>query len=474
MTSFRSFLNAGLSALALFTAAPASAADYVIAVPEILARDDATRLHQDLVTFVMDQAAPGDTLRVVNATALDTIATFTIPEGSAASIANLRRRALASALEAWGRFVVTRYVDAPAPDADSAGRILLPQVLTHLATQTYADLPADARDICVLVIGSARYQDPREPDFAMTDGRFPSDGLIVTSQSRSPYGTADRQGQLRGFHVNLLALDETWDSDLHRLRVERLWSLFLQAQGGTLATFTTDPETARDRFITCERKAGRSFDWDNTRTLEAMISAERVAKVSDEVEATLPVAPDPTLTDDPAPATPAVVTPAPRDLVISNEDWLTSDTVYRTEDAPALTEANLKLGIRWGDGGACTDTDLDLYVRSSPARPYLYFGNQTSPDGSFDKDHRSAPDLRNGLEFVEITDLVALADLDVLVNLYEGTCPGGPKGVIRAYVNGSVYEMPFQIAARRGDKGRSPVDGPNWVRIDVRSLFNLD
>ena len=276
MTRFRSLLTSGLSALALLAAQSVYAADYVVAVPQALTPDEGRQIHQDLLAFVMERAAAGDVIRVVDATAIDTIATFTIPDGSAALIANLRQRALAPALQDWGRFVSTHYVDAPGPDADSAGQILLPQLLTHLATQTYADLPVDDRQICVLVLGSALYRDPREPDFAMTEGRFPSDGLIVTSQSRSPYGTADRQGQLRGFYVNMLALDQNWASDLHQLRVERLWSLFLKAQGGTLATFTADPATALDRFVACEHKPGRSFDWDSTRNLEAMITADRI------------------------------------------------------------------------------------------------------------------------------------------------------------------------------------------------------
>ena len=470
MTRFRSLLTSGLSALALLAAQSVYAADYVVAVPQALTPDEGRQIHQDLLAFVMERAAAGDVIRVVDATAIDTIATFTIPDGSAALIANLRQRALAPALQDWGRFVSTHYVDAPGPDADSAGQILLPQLLTHLATQTYADLPVDDRQICVLVLGSALYRDPREPDFAMTEGRFPSDGLIVTSQSRSPYGTADRQGQLRGFYVNMLALDQNWASDLHQLRVERLWSLFLKAQGGTLATFTADPATALDRFVACEHKPGRSFDWDSTRNLEAMITADRITDFEELAEPE--PEPEPITTQELiTPDTPAAATGA---LIISNDDWLTLETVVRSEEAPELTHANLQIGIRWGDGGLCTDSDIDLYVRSSPTRPYLYYGHLTSLDGRYDKDRQTAPELRNGLEFVDITDQVALADLDVLVNFYDGTCPGGPVGVVRAYVNASVYEVPFHIVAEEGNRGRDDMAGPNWVRIDPRVLFNLE
>jgi hypothetical protein len=470
-------MRSTLSGLALIAALPAAAADYIVAVPETLARDQARQVHKDLLDLVLETAAPGDVIRVVDATALDTIATFAIPEGSEARVANLRRRALAGALDAWGRFIRAHYVDAAGTDPDRQGQILLPQLLTHLATQTYAGHPAEGREICVLVLGSALHRDPREPGFDMTAGRFPADGLILASQSQSPYGTADRQGQLRGFYVHMLAFDRTWASDLYALRVQRAWTLFVEAQGGALATFTTDPATARARFATCERKPGRRFAWDSTQSLQAMITAERLASIANaspeptpEPDSEVPDAPVPA----PAPAEPVGPAATVPDVVISNDDWLKSETVVVSNSPPALTRANLKLGIRWGDDGRCANSDLDLYVRSDPARPYLFFGNLTSPDGRFDKDHRSAPEVRNGLEHVDITDQVALASIDILVNLYEGTCRGGPKGVIRAYVDGIAYEMAFHISAERGDRGRSPLAGPNWIRIDPRALFNLD
>jgi hypothetical protein len=273
-------MRSTLSGLALIAALPAAAADYIVAVPETLARDQARQVHKDLLDLVLETAAPGDVIRVVDATALDTIATFAIPEGSEARVANLRRRALAGALDAWGRFIRAHYVDAAGTDPDRQGQILLPQLLTHLATQTYAGHPAEGREICVLVLGSALHRDPREPGFDMTAGRFPADGLILASQSQSPYGTADRQGQLRGFYVHMLAFDRTWASDLYALRVQRAWTLFVEAQGGALATFTTDPATARARFATCERKPGRRFAWDSTQSLQAMITAERLASIA--------------------------------------------------------------------------------------------------------------------------------------------------------------------------------------------------
>ena len=282
MPRFISLLRAVVMAFGCVIAAPATAADYVIAAPQVLHRQHAQTLYADVQRLVLEDAEPDDVIRIVDATDLKTVAVFKIPTGGKARVKNLRIDALSEPLAAWKRFVAERYLQAAQPPAGGEGRILLPQLLDHLGAEAYADRPRDQREICVLVVGSAQHRDPREPSFDMIAGRFPADGLLLASRTRSPYGTADRQGRLQGIFVNMLALDQDWLNELHRLRTHRAWQLFVEAQGGVLATFTADRTVAQQRFITCERKPAETFAWDSTRTTEAMITVERLAQAAEE------------------------------------------------------------------------------------------------------------------------------------------------------------------------------------------------
>ncbi len=56
------------------------------------------------------------------------------------------------------------------------------------------------------------------------------------------------------------------------------------------------------------------------------------------------------------------------------------------------------------------------------------------------------------------------------MNYYGGECLGGPRGVVRAYVDGRIFEQPFHILASSGNFGAESRD--YWVRIDPVELFN--
>lgn len=443
----------GLTA-ACFPAGHAPAAEYALVVPRDVPQPVAAKLHSIVTVLVGERLQPGDVLRIIDATAVQPIATFEIPEGSKARVTNLRLRELEVPLNAWSRFVRRHYVERRG-DTAGHGRILLPQTLTHLGTQSYAGVDVGSREICTLVVGSMLYDDPRDEAFSMIDGLFPSDGLIAASQSESVFGTADRQGHLSGMNFHVFTLDgpDAYGSDAHELRVHRTWHLHIAAQSGVMATYTRSLHEAVARFLNCEQKSGRSFSWDGTRQTEEMISAESFASLAVEPEVSREIASEGQ----------------------GAEPWLTPRTVTVSERAPELRTTALKIGVRWGDDDQCGGSDLDLYVRSSPERPYLYFRNKASLDGTYHKDYQSAPGTRNGLEFVDITDQVPLAELEIWINYYGGSCPGGPKGVVRAFVNGDSYETDFHIPSSNGNRGlaRERKDKPHWVKIEPAMLFNL-
>lgn len=446
--------------LAALLSNPAWSRDYVIALPEALDREKAEQVWKLVTELTMDQMEPGESLTVYNATGLRLIADFTIPESNSMKNKNRRRRALSGAVNDFGAFIKEHYLQGDTADT-TAHHVHLPQSLAEISSQRFGSIQGTEREVCILVVGDALYLDDREPSFDMRNGYFPSDGHIVASQTRSVYGTADKQGQLKGMNIHFLYTNEDWLSDVYQLRVQRTWFLFIAAQGGMLASFTPDFGTAVPRFRTCTGKPGRKFTWDSSRNEIAMINVTRIVVPEDEIieqevnegESTIAV------TD-----------------IIANEDWLRSDEVALASEAPSQDTGALKLGIRWGDTDRCATSDVDLYVRSSPSRPYLYYSNKSSPDGMYHKDFTSAPDARNGLEYVDITDEIPLRDLDIKINHYSGECSSGVQGVVRAYFNGAAYELPFQMEATRGNQGqdRNRAEQSNyWVVVNPEELFRL-
>lgn len=438
---------------------PAIGRDYVVAMPDAMAEGQLKATYEAVQSLVRSIASPGETVFVVRGSTMETVATFHIPEGAEGENENRRRRRLADAMSDFGQFIKTLL--SPSSGTGHGDQIHFPALMTAISTELLGGSRVTDRNVCVLVAGSALLRDDREPQFNMQDGRYPSDGLIIASQTESIYGTADRQGNMAGISVHFLATDDDWQSDVYELRVQRVWYLFVRAQGGTLATFTSDTTTALERFVNCDIKPTRQFEYDSSRNQEAMLSIERsadpVASVAD-----VPVESAPVPTDEGPCSTTA------------NDDWLCNATITATDSAPSVDHGSFKIGIRWGDGGRCASSDIDLYVRSDRNSPYLFFHNVETPEGRYFKDFRSAPSAENGLEFVELTQAVPLASLDAWINYYEGQCEGGVDGTVRAYFNGATYEMPFSLSAERGNRGDRMKEGKYWVHIDPKRLFNLD
>jgi hypothetical protein len=453
--------------LGIFTGRVQASEIHVIGLPQNLSHEQGQEVYRNLHALVHNQLPAGAQLHVVDATNVQTLARFQIPDGQNAKIPNIRKRHINEPWQNVQRFVKANWVNTP--KTQTTGRIHLPQTLTHLSTQSFVDV--SDRNICTLIIGDARYFDTRHEKYNMQGTRYPSDGFLTASQAESPYGTADKQGFLEGFNVHFATLNERSDfaSDHHELRVHRLWHLHVQAQGGTLATYTSSMQEAFDRFINCDQKPGRTFAWDSTRRVRQMLSMEASPEMSTANS-------QPSGTVRPKPQKPVNRQSEPQLPATDNMDWLNEARVQTQSSSPSLKKAAFKIGIRWGDSGQCKDSDLDLWFRSSPDRPWLFYGNKTSDDGAYDKDFRAAPENRNGLEVVDVTDQVDLSKLQIRINHYSGTCPDGPKGKIRVFLNSAIYETDFHIKSRNGNRGRdrSQMSSEHWTAIDPNALFNFE
>lgn len=448
---------ASVAILALWAAhGPAYGENYVLGLPASLAQDAATKI-TDATLDLAEKLQQGDRLVVFYADEpLHLIADIRVTERNR----NRRRREISMPLGQFSDYMVEHY---GVSDVTGDEHIMLPQFLSEISTQTLAATDPQNRNVCILVVGDAQFSDPREEAFSMLEGRFPSDGFIVGSQSQSPFGTADKQGFLKGVNIHFSYTDTEWVSDVHRLRTQRAWWLFIKAQGGMLGTFTPDLATAMDRWKNCDLKSGRSFSYDTTRDMRAMIEWSR---------APAPVAEEVVITEE-------TVAPPSDEPLLANDDWLRREDIARSSEQPDSLSGSLKLGIRWGDDQACGGVDMDLYIRSSSRLEYLYFSNKTTADGRFNKDITATSQLgmSNGMEYVDLTDIQDLSALDIVINHYAGSCRGGVNGFVRAYFNGIVYETPFATQSNNGNRGRqrgSAGSSSYWAVIDPKELFNIN
>lgn len=452
---------AALALAALLAAAapiPAAAEPrlYIVGLPA----DDpapAEPIWARLLGLLLRDAGPGDRIRVYDAAAVRLLAEARIAPRAALATEARRRRDLAPVVETLRAHL--RGLAAAVPEAGEPATLRLPQFLTELGTTGLA-----GPETCILVLGNALHADPREPDFDMTGGRFPTDGHILATRTVSPFGTADRQGLLRGANVHLVWRNADWHSDLHLDRVHRFWALFVAGMGGSLATFTGDEATGFERFRACTAGTATAPAFDETADRVGMLAIVRELSEPLPGPVTLPpMAPAPAEAPAQAPATPRA----------QEIPWL--EAPAPRAPAPSSPVGTLQVGIRWGDR-SCAGSDLDLYVRADPALPFLHFALTRTAEGQYHKDWRSAPATRNGLEYVDFLRPTDIRRLEIRVNFYAGRCPGGVEGVVRARLDGVTHELPFRLAAETGNGGaafHAAATSPHWVVIDTSALFGL-
>src|SRR5205823_6145968 len=123
------------------------------------------------------------------------------------------------------------------------GVIRLPQFLDFLA-----DTTATNSKVSVLLIGSPLYQDAKEPAFSMVDGYFPSDGHLQASREQSSYGFSGDSTVAPPLIVHWIYFGDPWVNDLHKEKIARFWTLYLERRGARLAAFTGDLPIALQSF----------------------------------------------------------------------------------------------------------------------------------------------------------------------------------------------------------------------------------
>lgn len=407
---------------------PATDIRYVFGLSPFLDSGSKDRIFRQLVRFILEVAPRGTTVQAIDAYHIQTISTFEIPRVEAFASPKTRATQFRDPIQAIRRFLATESQPPTARGLNFTNAVRLPQLLDFVSR----NLASSNRSVVVSLFGSPLYQDDKEPGFSMAHGYFPSDGHLLASRDTSVFGLQGRDHALDGVRVHWAYLGDPWASELHRDKVSRFWALYVERQGGQLGAFTGDLPTAfgalRETNPTASSAAALP-PIDPTQTKVEML------RVTRDVRAV---------------------------------DWIAQDELrHPAQDPPSRTVGPLKIGIRWK-----SDIDLDLYATPAPDQERLYFEHPRSPQGYYEKDHRSSPG--RDYEFIEFVDAVDVHTVQAAINFYEGRTTEPPQGEIRVEFEGRVYSSPFTLDAIQGNRGREgAAQSRYWLTLDIPRMLKL-
>lgn len=236
--AFIGMLLAGVFFATPLIAAERSATHFVIAAgattPEVSMRI------AELVDQTVATLQPGDKLTVFSLAEQQTLGQIALPGN---------RRVNARALESrYGeeRDAIRRtLINLPGRNGEPSR---WPQGLAAIGK--LIDPGIADRIVNVMVVDAVLYHDNAEPRVSMRTA-YPNTALIRASQAMSPFGVAERRGQMSGVNVHFCHREEPRDfvNDQHQRLVESAVATFVTEQGGTLATFTNAWAICRSRFL---------------------------------------------------------------------------------------------------------------------------------------------------------------------------------------------------------------------------------
>ena len=401
---------------------------YVIGISPGLPKSVKDEVYRGVVRLLVEGFPLNSTVEMYDALELKTITRVQLPNAAVFQSPKTRANQFGSAIRDLKFFLARENAGLTNGNAGSTDLIRLPQFLDFLAEH---GAPSGSQ-IHLLLIGSPLYQDAKERGFSMVDGYFPSDGHLRASREASVFGFTGDTNELAPITVHWLFFGDPWISDLHREKVTRFWTLYLERRGARMASFGTDVATVlqgfRDRTPGLT-SASKHWQADPAQTKIEMLRISRSVEIA---------------------------------------DWLTRDKLSELSPAPPSTLVGpMKIGIRWKN-----DIDIDLYATPVSGGETLFFQHTRSPEGYYYKDHRSSPGKE--YEFVEFENPVNAKEVEAFINFYKGDCPGGPHGEVRIEFDGKIYSAPFSIQAGEGNRGRTGASQSEyWTRVPIQEMLKL-
>jgi hypothetical protein len=429
---------------ALAFARPADAAVRIIGLPKA---GDAAEI-QAMVAGLALALPLGDTLMLYDARDQVEIGSISIPNDRIQSRPERKLELILPAMAALKRHLApmaASKADEPALiHASSFFDAVAPIIAAHRA-----------EGVRILLLGSPWFTAEGALEKKDYLGSFPSDGLILAGRSESPFGTQGWR-DLTGATVDYCYQGGGFLNPEHRERVERAWSLLVAQRGGQLTSFSGDTKTCVDRFAAPKAPEAKAFAIDPTDAQKRFMYRSLEAA--------------PRIINAPALKTEQATPPPASDARLVEAARFDQ----QARDQPPLTRSGTAwVGIQWQE-----PVDLDLYVRCSASSPFLYYGNQHSPEGRHNLDIQAG----SGTEF-ETVDLTAscpdISKAAIFVNFFEGTVRAPIRGIVAIEFDGGLYKRGFAIPALSGNGGQglSPsasMGAPYWVKIDVLAVLNLN
>jgi len=399
---------------------------FVIGISPFLENSAKDEIYRGIVRLLVEGLPLNSTVTICDAFNLKTITQVTLPNARAFNSPKTRANQFAEPIRELKLFLAREHARPTNANLSFRGSIQVPQFLDFLGETLSSTNPSPA----VLLVGSPLYEDAKEPGFSMIEGYFPSDGHLRASRERSIFGLSGDPGF--PLMVHWLYQGDPWLNDLHREKVTRFWSLYLERRGGQLAGFSTDLPTVLQNFREPAAAPRMAKHWklDPDQTKVEMLRVGRTVEVA---------------------------------------DWLTRDLAAGgAQRPPSVMVGPMKIGIRWKH-----NIDLDLYATPREEAETLFFQHTHSPEGYYYKDHRHSPGRE--FEFIEFETPVDVREVEASVNFYKGECPGGAHGEVRIEFDGRIYAAPFFVPASEGNLGRTGRSQQEfWTRIPVQQMLKLN
>lgn len=419
-----------LAILVAFLTTAAHSKTRVIVLPPDAALNGAVLVNH--MAEAVSALPPGDQLLVYTAQPVAQIAAIARPSDPKMNNARIK-----AALAAKFKPVIDHLTAAPAiTAADHPGNLMVPALIDELGRNLFPSLPKRKAD--VLLIGSLLYVDRRDGRTAMTERYIPSDGTLRAPRSDWVFSIAGAQERLSNVTIHFCETHAAadYESAEHQHRVERFWSLYTTGQSGLVGTFSADLGTCFRRFNAGEASGQTIYQASRDSKAEML-------RVSAHVPAALPAS-----YENPG-------------------QWFLREDVMISKTAPSASKGIAWVGIKWP-----ANCDLDLYARGESSSPWLYYGSNRTPEGRFNKDFTTGTG-ESQFEFVEFTREVDLGRAEAAVNLYSCDAAAPPEGILRIWFAGRVFESPFKLGTKSGNRGAMPMAGPHWIRVDLRKVVGL-